>query len=412
MEPQDNFPLDVNQQNMPPISPIRESISQPAPQKSQRRFLRLSLLVVGSLVIAGGVYAFFSVYSQQAAPQETSQLPIGQATNDQNSTIASTTSNIPADWKTCLNSKYGYQIKYPSNWNVYKPSHGETKQSSCEEGSAIISLSFNLYDTSAPNLTIDVSDPIRLKGTIYEGSTSLEDYFTRNSSLPRGIIYKTGLDREPLVWTGNGNFLSFHDGSVFIFRFRNIGDIQQGEILSSFRFDQPKSATQDSSIANNQTSGSKIYWYQQSVPGFEIEYPVTWSVINPPPKCVSSICNAGFLQAVDGSGVVMSVESVSAEYVNQTLNQFLDRKDKTGQTVYGGSPSKTVLSEREISLDGTNAIQRIEMWNATGFKTVITYVKKSSLVYEFQLKVGSPGNYSVENLNNYNQILSTFKFTK
>lgn len=119
MDPQNNFSVSLNQQSVPLSAPASKLAPQKSPldkpQGSSLRFLRLALLVFGALVIIGGVYAFLSLYNQPSIPQGIPQLPIGQATNDQNPTVILTTLDILTDWKTYRNDQYGFEFRYPKD---------------------------------------------------------------------------------------------------------------------------------------------------------------------------------------------------------------------------------------------------------------------------------------------------------
>lgn len=144
-----------------------------------------------------------------------------------------------ADWKPCRNAKYGYEVKYPPDWKVWKPSAPEARSATCDEGLPIIAFSPNIYNF--PNqlqINIDVSDQERLRGTIYEGSKSLGDYFAKNPEIlkARPIVKETTIDGERLVWLKDHSLLSFHNGSIFEFRAYNLDDATLNKFLKTFKF--------------------------------------------------------------------------------------------------------------------------------------------------------------------------------
>ncbi len=143
--------------------------------------------------------------------------------------------------------------------------------------------------------------------------------------------------------------------------------------------------------------------YKNDEYGFEFGYPVLWEIINYP----SNAYGIGFvLQASDYSGLKI----ITFKIKQQTLKQYLEAGDKVNQTAYEGSPSKTILSTKEITVANFPAIQREESWLAAGFTTIVTYLKKDDIVYSFQLQVNSSGIFTASDQITYNKILSTFKF--
>lgn len=147
--------------------------------------------------------------------------------------------NKTANWKTCVNAKYRYEVKYPSDWRVWTPGAGEARSATCEENLAVIIFSPNIYGSpNASQINIDVSDKARLDGTIYAGATSIEDYFARNPSIlqARPKIKETTINGEKLIWLKDNTMLVFHDSSLFEIRAINIDDATLNNFLSTFKF--------------------------------------------------------------------------------------------------------------------------------------------------------------------------------
>jgi hypothetical protein len=140
-------------------------------------------------------------------------------------------------WKICRNDKYGYEVKYPFGWEVWKSGAPEARKATCEENLSIISFSPNLF-TNQPQISIDVSDGERLKGTIYEGVKSLDDYFSRSPAIlqARPIIEESVLDGEKLVWHKDGSLTAFHNNSIFEFYRKDVDDWMMEKFFSTFKF--------------------------------------------------------------------------------------------------------------------------------------------------------------------------------
>jgi len=117
----------------------------------------------------------------------------------------------PIGWNTCVNSKYAYEVKYPQTWKTWKPGQGEATEASCESGSGIITFSPNIFSSLPEVISIDVSNPERLSGTIYKGINSLDEYFNRNPEILKSYpkIKETLLSGEKLVWLNGGSSFAF-----------------------------------------------------------------------------------------------------------------------------------------------------------------------------------------------------------
>ncbi len=150
--------------------------------------------------------------------------------------------------------------------------------------------------------------------------------------------------------------------------------------------------------------------YTNAKYGFELKYPETWATVNYDNGAPGF--GIAFQSKIDGSGFkIVTDENLSP---SQTIKQYLQDGDARSQTAYEGSPSKDIISSKYTFVSNLPAIQREEFWNAAGFKTIITYVKNGTTIYYLQLQpqVNLDAKYTEENQETYNQILSTFKFTK
>lgn len=95
-------------------------LSKIKPQETNRGFSILAILaaVAGLLVVAVGGYLFSVKYvGEKGTPSQTSsesESVSGGNVSHKSDTIAIDTSN----WKTYRNEKYGFEVRYPSGWEV------------------------------------------------------------------------------------------------------------------------------------------------------------------------------------------------------------------------------------------------------------------------------------------------------
>ena len=97
----------MEQQNFSPPS----SLQQPSP-KGIKSFLPIILLILVAALV--GVLVWQKNNANQIADALQQQIILLQ--NQINNRIIATTSNETAGWKTYTNARYGYSIKYPSDW--------------------------------------------------------------------------------------------------------------------------------------------------------------------------------------------------------------------------------------------------------------------------------------------------------
>ena len=144
-----------------------------------------------------------------------------------------------ADWEICRNERYGYEVRYPPEWKVWKTGAGEALPARCEENLALLTLSSNFLGTPGqPQISIDVSDPARLKSTIYKGTVSLDDYFNKNPAVLKynRVVRETEIGGERALWLEGPWLVTFHDDSIFEFHVNNVDAATLQRMLDSFRF--------------------------------------------------------------------------------------------------------------------------------------------------------------------------------
>lgn len=204
--------------------------------KNQKGFSSLIgvAIVIAVVVIASGGFFAYQYYS---TPKENNQ---PQVQNEQQNQNTENATDQTASWKTCTNTKYGYELKYPVDWKVYKPGAPEARIADCSENLDIIAFSPDIFkDLSiVQQFTIDVSDPKRLEGTIYAGAKSLNDYFSKNPLILQTypIVKETKIDGERMVMLKDGRFNLFHNNILFDIRTSNLTDSIIDELFSTFKF--------------------------------------------------------------------------------------------------------------------------------------------------------------------------------
>ncbi|PIT89211.1 MAG: hypothetical protein COU27_01560, partial [Candidatus Levybacteria bacterium CG10_big_fil_rev_8_21_14_0_10_36_7] len=93
-----------------PVPPPTQPSIQPD-HSSSRNWLKIAGIVLGIIVIISGSGYLLGVKNANVsqAPEQATQAPKPEADRPLDET---------ASWKTYTNSKYGYQIEYPSEWSI------------------------------------------------------------------------------------------------------------------------------------------------------------------------------------------------------------------------------------------------------------------------------------------------------
>ncbi len=97
-----------------------------------------------------------------------------------------------SDWKTCINKKYSYEVKYPATWNVWeKDSGGPFFPSSCDSDNPLV------FSPSSKSSTWIMIEPTDVQGgSIFSNCNSVYECLSR-----AGLEYN-----ETSVADGNGLF--------------------------------------------------------------------------------------------------------------------------------------------------------------------------------------------------------------
>ncbi len=103
----------ISNQPIPSINPISQ---RTAPLQSQKGH-RLLWLFVALIILFGAGYFAYGYYQKNLVPPASSTPPFQPSSNPSPS---STSSAIPADWKTYKNEQYGLEFKYPKNLQQFE----------------------------------------------------------------------------------------------------------------------------------------------------------------------------------------------------------------------------------------------------------------------------------------------------
>ncbi len=116
------------QPNHPPASTQQLSNQPSSAHKS--KILLIILIAIFFLLLGAGVMYAWQNYSQLLFPNISPITQVNPTTAP--TVIPSTSSQIPADWKTYTNEQYGYEFKYPEK-NRYEPQRllGDTSPIFC-----------------------------------------------------------------------------------------------------------------------------------------------------------------------------------------------------------------------------------------------------------------------------------------
>lgn len=143
-------------------------------------------------------------------------------------------------WKNCRNTKVGYEVKYPNDWNTYArgPMGNLPEECNTTRPQFVISPE-DQYNAEKANFVIDYRDTTAGLGQAYSGSRSLEEYLQK---LPYGsgeIFKETLIEGRHAVWIKDNDYtsvLTFNNDTVFIIMQKNIAPESFDHFLSTFKF--------------------------------------------------------------------------------------------------------------------------------------------------------------------------------
>ena len=144
----------------------------------------------------------------------------------------------------------------------------------------------------------------------------------------------------------------------------------------------------------NDTSTWKTYRNEKN--GFEFEYPTDWQIVMMP--------STDYPHPESGKNVLY-VKAVSS---SQTLQQYLEAQNMPIPKL--GSPPPANWS-KNILVAGLSAIERENISINAGFLFWSTYFKNNGVIFAVSIS-GRDKKYTQADIILYEQIVSTFKFTK
>lgn len=120
--------------------------------------------------------------------------------------------------------------------------------------------------------------------------------------------------------------------------------------------------------------------FRNSELGFEIQYPHNTAIEIE--RYEEELDRTDFIQQKGiGEGTTFRLDVM--DIGDMTLSAWLHDNDRMSQTAYEGEPSKEIIETKNMEFSGKPAIQRIELWDAAGFTTVVTYFKNGDQLYDF-----------------------------
>lgn len=216
----------------------------------------LIIVVIAGLFVAGIVAGYQYVWlprQQELSPQK---LPLAEENvTPTPQTPTPTLKGETVDWKTYRNEKYGFEIKYPEGWNYITNNYNEQlligfyEGKYGGEGDAILTVSWNV--------------------TLQERYNKMKQYFEKSFKVTESFIRIDNADGKLLTIESPGFSRSaFFENKGYIYNFEmGAGkEVLFEQMLSTFKFIEPKDETADWKTYTNQTYG------------ISFKYPADWTI--------------------------------------------------------------------------------------------------------------------------------------
>ncbi len=339
------------------------------------------MVLVGIIVLAGAAYGWMMLSPASPVAYQT---PTPSPTASANPT---------ADWKTCKNTRYGYEFKYPQEWQVFKPGLGEAGPADCTDGDTRLFLfAKSISDFNTNFLAVEVKSP-EYMAAFYPNIKNLEDALQKNSTLApahstNSIVAELTLDGERLVQFTNDDFWAFHDGTLY--EFRMAGDLPLvRQILSTFKF-------------TDATSSVPADWKNFSSRYFTLSFKV------PPGSVVTDGENSILV-----SRGPLEVYAIGSDNAFMHLQRYVNAPQSQAEAEYRAVNRDVRAST--ITVDGSEfkRLDGIDIGSYEGTsagRTMLVIFDRSTLYVEDGRGLQADPPYDAISIAN--QILSTFKFTK
>ena len=178
------------------------------------------------VVVALGVLVIGSVAYFQLKPQSTAQPKPTQITPSPTQGRSSAQKDDTADWRTYTNTKYKYQIKHPSDWEL--DSEADYFFISSNYNDILLTVRENIKDTSEAEKAVC--------GPPACGNVKFED--TRIGDL----VFRTPESSALFLFKDTGDWVSYllSDGTLYVFLMNTQNQEEDlktfNRILSTFKF--------------------------------------------------------------------------------------------------------------------------------------------------------------------------------
>ena len=197
---------------------------------NQKGFVNIIVIVLVVLLV--GVIGYFVKPTPTTPTTATSSLTSNQVPP---------TSLVQATWKSCKNTKLGFEIQYPSEWLIYFPSgsQGAAERppiilNSCEDADDAVMLGPK-EDQQPTGIYISVCNTECLNTTIYKGARTLDVYLPKLTGTY--TINADRIDGEKVATTESDLMVLFHNGAMYeIILFKYTDESTRHHLVETLKF--------------------------------------------------------------------------------------------------------------------------------------------------------------------------------
>jgi len=365
-------------------------------QKGFSAIIGIVIIVVIAFVAIGGIFAYQYFFIKPVATSS-----IVQQILNKPFPLAGEPTDQTAGWKTYINTEYGFEFKYPSNWVVIKTTNGvsltsperKKKYDECDPPKQFCGSEFDFYvvTCSAQN------------GINYDCAYGLNlgEYRPLGSPLIKPMIIGDEAGYEWLETTSNGggyNFTVTHNNMVYSMGTQGEYNWETApktikQIVSTFKFTTPTNQTAETPGVESDVTNQPTFLiaaYSNNGKNFiDVDY-VTWlhgdasiTAQVQDGKCASaSVCQAfpnGYKQNLNPKIRTFEVPSSAPIIVNGEISSVVNEINQTHLT----NPYGQNLSISFAKLK--SAIATIKPWLTTSAqfkapKAFITISVKNNIV--------------------------------